>query len=232
MIRAILTACALSTSLVVQAQSNAEYRTDVPEVLAPKNDDVVIHAPDPGAQRRAFNQAYSKAAKPEIIVFWQRVLTDQLEDGDYRSSSTRTDLGRLREGFVSVLVESGVKMVSREFGTRAVAAERMIPADKANRQHLELLALSEYADKVLEVLLLDDSNATRLGFSLRLIDTKSGLLEIDAQRSLSTGHQSRERVLVADSKGLYYSNSVEQLSERQIGEKLAELFMTLYLERQ
>jgi len=93
-----------------------------------------------------------------------------------------------------------------------------------------LLSLAKYADKVVEVWLSNNVHPESLNFTIRMTDTDSAELELNVQAYLGLNETASEAVLVTDAEGMRYKKPVTRLSGFQIGTKLANRFMSAFVE--
>jgi hypothetical protein len=88
----------VAVSLMLAAPTQAQYRTNVPEVLTPPPAPVFVH-PHP-AILSDFRQAYARNESPRIVVFWNREFTDEVTSTyeDYEKSRSSSQSNRIVTG--------------------------------------------------------------------------------------------------------------------------------------
>lgn len=212
--------------------SASDYRDGVPRVL--KNDVEVVDNSTTTAEVIArFKKRYAKKEKPRIIVFWNRVVSDNIDNSAYQSSVDSMALDnrmvRIREEFFKTLLDADVQLVDRSIATRksAVAEDRRKRfnlLEPSNAQTIEMAGLERYADAVVEVRPYVSRRAAQQ-FRIKMMETISGVVAARFNYKTANISENEEKLYVTE-RGYEYRRS--PISAAQVGEGLALEFLSRY----
>src|SRR5882672_7092002 len=181
---ALLLCWSLAPSLFV-APAQAQYRTGLPEVLAPAGQ------PTPAQVEQRFRDTYVLAGRPRVVLYWNRELDDELADrknqrvdiratgietgpvsaGVVRIDSTESisnpvsaggvprHLAAVETSFVQQLARDGVRLVDRAAILRLEHARTRksqgVAHEPTDTRANEMDALSGHADLLLEIVFVE-----------------------------------------------------------------------------
>lgn len=218
----------------VPMADQGRYRDGEPVTLAPPPP-----PPSQGAVASAqFRQAYVKAGSPRVVVFWNRVMDDEIAstykerntpDGrvvEERLTNKRADLvaepieWEVERAFTRTLSMSGARLVDRNSMMRLQGLQ-----DKAERgvnyQAVETRALIGRADIMIEVLQTEDKRLAE-GVSFRVTAKSVRTAEVLAD-VLSSGRPPARRMplVAADVPGGFVRAQQPEPSPADVGRQLA-----------
>ena len=235
-LKRMLTAFGLvSLSGVLNAHNHisaSDYRDGVPRVLTNEVEDSGS-ANETAEVIARFKDRYAKKEKPRIVVFWNRAVSDGLDDSAYRSSvdsmSLDNTMVRIREEFFRSLLDANVQLVDRSIATRksAVAEDqkkRFNLLEPLNAQTIEMAGLERFADAVVEVRPYGRGQ-TAQQFRVKMVDTHSGTVVERVNFNSASIGENEEKLYVTE-RGYEYRRS--PVSAEQVGHGLAMEFLARY----
>jgi hypothetical protein len=215
--------------LLLNASENSQqYRKSMPSVVGQQQTAI---REEPVFDSSQFIAKYSQAGKPTLMIFWNRVVSDEFRSTDFVPGAVSVSdvVGdEIRRGFRSELLKHGVRLASRRFSLRKVAAKVGEWRSSVNGQLLEVTAVSDYAQKILEVLFVDWITDGGPVFELSMIDTEAARIELNFQNTEIPTYRKIGETVQASSTGYEFLPLELNVPNLQIGARLAQQFMERY----
>lgn len=179
------------------------YAAEAPHELAPMMVDPGLSDKAAQTQRQSslslFKQQYMKAGRPRMAIYFNRELSDEVEEwktpirvetalvnskgelvqaetsvhyradnDNRRGSTTSSDMSwAFEDGFYNAFAQQGTRLVDRRMMLRLAAAKRPENAKAmVARQHVEMSALRDHADLLVELLVQRNPSAPS-GYNFR-----------------------------------------------------------------
>lgn len=240
-------ALALAAALGAQSSfAEVGYRADSEPVMEP-----MIRGSAAPTRDADFAAAYKAAGSPKLIFFWNRALTDDVQDPQQvvevysyfaslglvtARSVRRQDAGkvdnppppqvdlRIRSGFQSVIRANQLRLVDRNLAIRMANKKTK---DVEDRQTNETRALDTKARLLIEATVVEDKQSSSgAGLQMKAVDIQSGVIlaEIYYTGEPMPGQAAAPTRYVALANGGYQAVS-EQVPLSDFGREAAELLL-------